>query len=192
MLGIGYWKSGTAFCILNSYFSILPMNPLQSSFQYQSYGDIGELNESDAFLLQKARSVTAHAHAPYSNFRVGAAVRLASGEIVTGSNQENASFPLGLCAERVAMATVSSLYPGIAVDAIAVSYENGNGSSDHPVSPCGICRQVLAEYEEKLHYPIRLILSGMSGEVLVISSVKLLLPLSFSAGDIHKQAEEDT
>src|SRR5206468_4095379 len=117
-------------------------------FQYQLYDDLSELNEKDAELLKKARSVTSEAYAPYSNFHVGAVAMLTNGETITGTNQENASFPVGLCAERSLLATAASLFPGQPIDTIAVSYHNKNNNteSNHPISPCGMCRQLLQEY----------------------------------------------
>src|SRR5215831_778375 len=93
-------------------------------FEYEIYESIDELTEEDAWLLSEAREVTSHAYAPYSNFHVGAVAKLANGEILAGSNQENASFPVGLCAERVLLASVSSLYPRVPVETIAISYRS--------------------------------------------------------------------
>ncbi|HVI44308.1 MAG TPA: cytidine deaminase [Chitinophaga sp.] len=153
-------------------------------FEYLVYNDITGLDDQDVWMLKEAREVTKHAHAPYSRFQVGAVVKLKNGETVTGSNQENASFPVGLCAERVALAAVSSIHPGVEIDTIAVSYHNLNGDSSRPISPCGMCRQALAEYELKQSTPIRLILGGLSGKVYVVSKANDLLPLSFSSEDL--------
>src|SRR5687767_2448844 len=125
------------------------------------YDSIEELNEDDAWLLSEARAATQFAYAPYSNFNVGAVARLTNGEMVTGTNQENASYPAGICAERVLLSSVASQYPSVAVETIAISYNNMKGKSDTPVSPCGICRQSLAEYQQRTQKPIRIILSGM-------------------------------
>ena len=126
-------------------------------FQYQVYDDISELNEKDTRLLKEARSVTKQAYAPYSNFHVAAVALLSNGEIVSGTNQENASFPVGICAERVLLGTAAMLHPTIAIESIAVSYNSENVKTDHPISPCGMCRQALLEYETRLKKPIRLI-----------------------------------
>jgi len=93
---------------------------------------------------------------------------------------------VGICAERVLLSAVASQFPGEAVLAMAISYNNGNGESIKPISPCGVCRQTLVEYEERTKTPIRIILSGMSGEVFVIENAKQLLPLSFTSGDLIK------
>ncbi len=104
-------------------------------FSYTVYDSINELDPQDAWLLNEAREVSQYAYAPYSNFLVGAVAKLANGEIVAGSNQENASYPAGICAERVLLSTSASMYPGIPVDTIAISYQQSNGPSDHPVAP---------------------------------------------------------
>ena len=161
------------------------MKNQQYSFDFIVYDSIDDLNLKDAELLRKAREATNHAYAPYSNFFVGAAARLKDGTIVTGSNQENASFPVGLCAERVLLSSVSSQYPSVAIESIAISYDNRNGESNKPVSPCGVCRQSLLEYEQRQHQPIHLILSGIEGEVYVIEKASMLLPLSFKREDIE-------
>ena len=161
------------------------MDTRKYSFEYLSFPGSDALPAPDAKLLTEAREVTAHAYAPYSNFRVGAVIQLANGAKVSGTNQENASFPVGICAERTALSTASSLYPGVPIDTIAMSYYNAaGGSSEAPISPCGMCRQTLAEYENRQEQPIRVILSGQTGKVLVLQTVKHLLPLGFSADDM--------
>lgn len=160
------------------------MNKEEYSFEFDVYNSIEELNEKDAWLLNEARGITVAAYAPYSNFNVGAVAKLANGEIVAGTNQENASYPVGICAERVLLASASTLYPNIAIDTIAISYNNNNGESSHPISPCGMCRQTLSEYEERVKQPIRLILSGMEGKVILIEKSSNLLPLSFGSEDL--------
>lgn len=144
------------------------------------FGSSSELNEDDRVLLEKARTATSNAYAPYSKFQVGAAALLANGEIITGSNQENASFPAGLCAERVMLSAISSLYPQIAIPVMAISYVQPGAQSNEPIAPCGLCRQTLQEYEFRSKQPIRLILSAMGGKVIIFSSVSDLLPLAFT------------
>jgi cytidine deaminase len=160
------------------------MKKSTEQFQYEVYDSIQELKQEDAWLLNEAREVAQQAYAPYSRFQVGAVATLANGEIVAGANQENASYPLGLCAERVLLASASSLYPQVPIVSIAISYANHNGESDHPVSPCGICRQSLLEFEKKMNQPIRLILGGLEGRVFIIPKAGLLLPLSFTSDDM--------
>ena len=160
------------------------MKEKEVRFVYEVHHSIKGLNKIDASLLEKSRNITSTAYAPYSNFQVGAVALLANGEIVNGSNQENASFPVGLCAERVLMSAISSLYPNIAIHTIAISYNNLNGESNHPISPCGICRQSLLEYQSRSNHPIRLIMSGMEGKVFIIPNAAMLLPLSFTSDDL--------
>jgi len=154
-------------------------------FSVEVYDSDEALATGDADLLKAARHATKGAYAPYSNFLVGAVAILANGKTVSGTNQENASYPVGICAERVLLSCIASQYPDVAIDTIAISYNNLNGVSDHPVSPCGICRQSLTEYEERVKHPIRLIMSGMQGEVYIVEKARQLLPLSFSASDLE-------
>jgi cytidine deaminase len=153
-------------------------------FSYKVYNGLEELPEEYQWLLNEAREVTEQAYAPYSHFQVGAVAKLANGEIVAGSNQENASFPVGLCAERVLLASVSSLFPKVPVETIAISYKGVGQKSDHPISPCGICRQSLQEFESRVGHSIQLILGGMTGPVFVIDSASRLLPLAFTSDEL--------
>lgn len=155
-----------------------------TSFQYQEFDNIEELSTDDKALLEKAKKTTSDAYAPYSGFLVGAVALLVNGETVTGSNQENASYPVGICAERTLLSAASSLYPGIGIQTIAISYNNTHGESNRPVSPCGICRQTLVEFENRTKQPIRLILSGLTGKVQIIEKASFLLPFSFTEEDL--------
>ena len=110
-------------------------------FSYEVYNDVSELKKEDADLVMQARAVTKQAYAPYSNFFVGAIAKLSNGEIVAGTNQENASYPVGICAERVLLGNAATLYPNVSVDTLAISYDSKEVPSDHPISPCGMCRQ---------------------------------------------------
>ena len=161
------------------------MKEQKFEFLFEVYDSIDELNEHDKQLLNEARNATQRAYAPYSNFHVGAAAKLINGKIITGSNQENASFPVGICAERVLLGASSSLYPEVAIETMAVSYQNKNAKSDHPISPCGMCRQALQEVEGRMKRPIRLILGGMEGKVFVIDSASSLLPLAFTNEELE-------
>jgi cytidine deaminase len=151
---------------------------------YEEYGSDKELPAGDAVLLAKARAVTVDAYAPYSHFRVGAAARLVNGAIITGTNQENASFPAGICAERTLLSVAASQYPGVGIDTLAISYDNENGLSDRPISPCGICRQSLQEFEQRTGKSMRVVLGGMEGKVLVLPESGLLLPLAFTSDEM--------
>ena len=151
------------------------MQEQHAGFTFLEYNSINQLNEADKLLLEEAAKVTANAYAPYSNFY---------DEIVTGTNQENASYPAGLCAERVLLSAAASLFPNTAVETIAISCKNHKGENNHPVAPCGICRQSLVEHEARFNNSIRLILGGPEGKVYVIPSAKMLLPLSFTGDDL--------
>jgi cytidine deaminase len=161
------------------------MNSKTITVTYNVFKNITELALSDAQLLQKAQEATALAYAPYSKFYVGAAARLKNGEIIVGSNQENASYPVGTCAERALLAYAANVFNEFAVEAMAISYTSLSGKSEIPISPCGMCRQYLVEYEKRYNHPIRLILGGFEGEVYVLESAGLLLPLSFTAESLN-------
>ena len=135
-------------------------------------------------MLSKARAVTRQAYAPYSNFFVGAVAELSNGEIVSGTNQENASYPVGICAERVLLGNAATLYPNVSIDTMAISYDSKNVKSDHPISPCGMCRQSLLEYETRTKKPIRLILAGQEGKIIIVKTVNYLLPFAFTSGEL--------
>ena len=160
------------------------MKEKKFEISYQVYDDINELSEKDAWLLNEARAVTEQAYAPYSNFHVGAVAMLENGEVVAGTNQENASYPVGICAERVLLGNATTLYPQVKIETIAISYNSEEVKSDHPISPCGMCRQALLEYETRLKKPIRLIMGGMEGKVHIIKTASLLLPFAFTSEEL--------
>lgn len=155
------------------------MKKEQLQAAYELYETPAELSEADAGLLRKAREVLENAYAPYSRFHVGAALLLENGEVIGGSNQENASFPLALCAERVALSAVESRFPGSRVLAMAIAVRNDRRKVERPAAPCGACRQVIVEKEWRQQSPMRIILQGESGPVLIFSSCRDLLPLTF-------------
>ena len=154
------------------------------SFDFEEYNSINDLSKEDAQLLRDAQNATKIAYAPYSNFLVGAMAMLTNGKKVAGSNQENASYPVGLCAERVLLSAASSIYPGVPIDTIAISYDGESVHSNRPISPCGICRQTLVEYETRFQHPIRLILGGKEGKIFIIPKASMLLPFGFSGEDM--------
>ena len=160
------------------------MTQEEHNFSFEVYDSIEELTPEDAQLVKEARKITANAYAPYSHFNVGAIAQLKNGKTVIGTNQENAAYPVGICAERVLLSAAATLFPNVAIDTIAISYDNKNGKSNHPISPCGICRQTLLEYEERVKQPIRLILSGLEGKLYIIKKASQLLPLSFGGDDL--------
>lgn len=155
------------------------MKKITIQHTYTSYASEAELDAADATLIQLAKKALAHSYSPYSKFKVGAAILLKNGEMLSGSNQENASYPLCLCAERVAIAAADAQYNGVPIIALAVTAKSANIQIKQPISPCGACRQVICETEIKHQEPIRLILQGESGEVQVFETAKDLLPFLF-------------
>ena len=154
-------------------------------FEYELVDHAGLLPISDQDLLNAAIKATETAYAPYSNFKVGAAALLSTGQIIIGSNQESASFPVGICAERTLLNSIGSQYPQATIISIAISYDPLNKPSTEPISPCGMCRQSLLDYENRYQAPIKIILAGKSGQVMVLPSAAHLLPFGFD-GSILK------
>jgi cytidine deaminase len=159
---------------------------ITGNYSYEVYNSAEDLNKLDKDLLVAAKKALINAYAPYSNFSVGAALLFEDGEIITGNNQENAAYPSGLCAERVAIFYASSQHPNKKIIAMAISAISKNQTINVPVPPCGSCRQAMAEYETKFNFPIRLIMGGESGEVFISPSVSNLLPLLFSSKNLGK------
>ena len=153
---------------------------------YNEYASNNELKSEDKNLLDKAHKAVDSSYAPYSRFHVGAAVLLENGETVIGSNQENAAYPSGLCAERVALFAASSQFPGIKIKAIAITVRSEKSVIAEPLPPCGACRQVMIEYEFKGNENMKVILQGESGAVLVFDSAEDLLPLTFNPNHLIK------
>ncbi|MER3497957.1 MAG: cytidine deaminase [Chitinophagaceae bacterium] len=159
------------------------MKEQKLEISYLVFESSDELEAKDKELLNAARQITKQAYAPYSKFYVGAAALLANGEMLTGTNQENASYPVGICAERVLLSTISSLHPQTSINTMAVSYDSDVASSDHPISPCGMCRQFLQEFENRFG-PFRIILGGMKGRVMILNSASQLLPFAFTREEL--------
>jgi cytidine deaminase len=162
-------------------FHQIDVNSLSSeefSFNYEVYNSASSLAEEDAILLQKAGEAALQAYAPYSGFRVGVAAELVNGEIITGCNQENASYPAGICAEGATMAVAAAKFPNVGIKNMAISYRS-TAVSDHPIAPCGICRQQMDEFRHRTMTPIRLILGGVTGKVIIVDDSSRLLPFSF-------------
>lgn len=145
------------------------------------FESVKELPESIQKLMHKAQEARERAYAPYSRFRVGAALQLANGTIVTGNNQENAAFPSGLCAERVAAFHAGATYPGVGFQTLVLTVRSLTKEVTMPTPPCGACRQSLAEYEVNQKTPITLYFMGETGNVVQANSVKDLLPLIFDS-----------
>lgn len=142
-----------------------------------------ELQPNELELIEAAREIARNAYAPYSEFRVGAAVRLESGKIVTGSNQENAAYPSGLCAERTALFYAGAQYPNEAVTAIAITAIRKDGKFVRLTSPCGGCRQVMLEVSDRFKRPFKVYMPG-SDTVTIIEDNRLLLPINFDASSL--------
>lgn len=140
-----------------------------------------QLSEADAELLRRAEEASKLAYAPYSRFFVGAALRLVNGQFVIGTNQENVAYPSGLCAERVALFSSSTNHPNEPIEAMAVTARSEKLIHEDPLSPCGNCRQVIAEYQNKQKSPIRLIMGGQGDEVWIFEDSSVLLPFGFEA-----------
>lgn len=146
---------------------------------FQEYKQLSDLNDSELQLVKAAIEARNSAYAPYSKYKVGAAVRMQNGEVVKASNQENVAYPSGLCAERVALFAAATTYPDHKIMSMAVYAENMGGNEDDPISPCGACRQVLMEYEQKQASPVSVVLSSDKGKSWVFHSVSTLLPFAF-------------
>lgn len=144
-----------------------------------------ELSPEDRELVEAAKEATRNSYSPYSEFKVGAALRLADGTIATGSNQENASYPLGLCAERTAIFHAQHQHPEQPITAIAIAaWANGHFYPE-AIPPCGACRQVMLEVEDRYQKPMRVLLYGANG-THVIKTVKALLPFQFVSDSLKK------
>ena len=142
---------------------------------------LDELPAADREVVEAARRATANSYAVYSHFNVGAAVRLVDGTIVCGTNQENAAYPSGLCAERTTLFWANSQYPDKAVDLLAIAARTDSGELERPIPPCGACRQVILETEKRFNRPVRIILYGSRECYVIEDGIKALLPLSFDA-----------
>lgn len=154
------------------------------------------VNEAESFadlpdelqpLVDKANQMAIVAYAPYSNYRVGAALLLENGHIIGGNNQENIAYPSGLCAERVALFAAAANYPGVAVKAIAIAAIDTHQHTDEACTPCGACRQVMAEYENKQDSPIVVVMPAGKGSYIITPNADSLLPLQFK-GAVNKKA----
>ena len=147
---------------------------------YQEFDSLNELNQEDLLLAKAAIDATSRSYAPYSNFNVGAALMYADGEIIQGSNQENAAYPSGLCAERTALFYASSRRPDLPIISLAIAAAQNGKLCDTPATPCGACRQVMAQYQTKGGRPMSVLLVG-GEKIWKFSSVDDLLPLTFNS-----------
>lgn len=155
------------------------MKKVSITCSFDVFESTQDLPQEVASLMQEAVDARKVAYAPYSKFRVGAAILLENGEVVIGSNQENAAYPSGLCAERTAIFYAGAKYPNVPFKMIAISATSDTNPTLSPIPPCGACRQSIAEYESRQSYPVELYFMGESGKVYRSESLENLLPLSF-------------
>jgi len=148
--------------------------------EIEEFDSINDLSTDDKELIIKAKDIAKTAYAPFSKFFVGAALRLKNGKIVTGNNQENIAYPSGICAERTALFYAGAQYPEEAVLSMAIAVFKNNNFSEYPVTPCGSCRQVMLETENRFKKPMRVIMFGEK-KIYIAHSIKDLLPLSFDS-----------
>ncbi|TDG36289.1 cytidine deaminase [Pedobacter changchengzhani] len=155
------------------------MNLVDLNISFERYADIKELNESDHLLCKQSEQALSSSHSPYSKFKVGTAIQLASGEVILGSNQENLAYPSGLCAERVALFTIGATYPNAVIESMAVTAQTSEFEILKPITSCGGCLQVMVEFERRQNKPIAVLFYCLNGEVLKVNTVKSLIPFAF-------------
>lgn len=155
------------------------MKEINITTSFKQFDSLKELPAEIQELMQEAITIRKNAYAPYSNFRVGAALLLENNKVVCGSNQENAAYPSGLCAERVAIFYAGANYPGVKINKMAITAASDTNPTTEPIPPCGACRQSIAEYEIKQEAPIEIFFMGEIGPVYKSDSIKNLLPFMF-------------
>lgn len=160
------------------------MKKIKVESDFTVYKSLEELPKEVKQLMLKAIEARRKAYAPYSQFFVGAAILLDNNEVVTGSNQENASYPSGLCAERTAIYYAGAKYPNVIIKAIAISAASQKHKTTNPVPPCGACRQTISEYEMKQNSPITIYFMGEEGEIMKSDSLENLLPFIFKKSSL--------
>jgi len=160
------------------------------NIQIEEFESKESLDKREVELLEKAQEAIKGSYAPYSEFRVGVALLLDNGEIIQGSNQENAAYPSGLCAERVAIFHAKSKYPNLKVKSIAITASSDNFVTRSPITPCGACRQVIAETESRQNDKIRIIMKGQKGIVQAVNGIENLLPLMFKEEQLKKSKKK--
>jgi len=162
------------------------MKNIDLTVSFKEFSGDDELQAEEKALLAEAKQAMDRAYAPYSTYNVGAAVLLDNGEIITGNNQENVAYPSGICAERVALFYASSRFPDIPVKAIAITAKAKDFKINQPVTPCGSCRQVMAETETRFGNKMKLIMKGENGKIIMVEGVNNILPLMFFAEQLKK------
>ncbi|MBR0246947.1 MAG: cytidine deaminase [Bacteroidales bacterium] len=156
------------------------MSELQLNIKYEEFASVAEMSPDDQKLVNLALEAQKGSYSPYSHFQVGAALKLADGTIVKGANQENAAYPSGLCAERTALFWAGANYPDVPLDTLAIAGSDHGVLCESPASPCGSCRQVMAEYQKKHGRPLKVILVG-SKRIRKFYKVDDLLPFIFDS-----------
>ncbi len=156
------------------------------SISFDEYNSLDELNSQDQILCIEAKKAMSNSHSPYSGFRVGVAVQLESGKIVYGSNQENVAYPSGLCAERVALFMIGTTYPDDKILSMAITAQTDHFLIKEPVTSCGACLQVMAEYEKKQSHPINVLFYCLNGTIIRTTGIKTLLPFAFEETRLQK------
>lgn len=157
--------------------------------EYEEYKPGEKLDDNDDALIHEANKAVACAYAPYSEFYVGAALKLDNGIVIKGSNQENSAYPAGLCAERVALFHAKSEYPNSIITSIAITSNTNRFETNEPITPCGSCRQVIAETEKRQNKKIRIIMSGKSTFTRVVNGIDSLLPMKFQEDKLKKRSK---
>lgn len=155
------------------------MKKSQFISDYVIYDDEKELSPLDAELMRQAHEAVANSYAPYSHFHVGAALRLANGVILKGCNIENAAYPSGLCAERVVLFAAQAQYPDVPIEAIAITAHSESKMINEPIPPCGGCRQVMVEAEQRSKCPMHILCQGQTGPVFAFDGIETLMPFIF-------------
>ncbi len=165
----------------------MPSTSSSLVFHYTEYDSAADLPADEQQLLQQAREASRKAYAPYSRYQVGAALLLEDGTLVIGSNQENAAYPSGLCAERVAFFAAGAQHPGKRIQKVAITAHALDFEVNHPVAPCGACRQAMVEYENRQEQDIRVLLAADTGKVYAVHSLHSLLPLVFREAKLRRE-----
>ena len=160
------------------------MSKKSINIEFVEYNSTEELSEGLKQLILKSEKILPNAYAPYSKFHVSSICRLSNGIEISGTNQENAAYPSGLCAERVAVFSAKSQYPSVDIEVVTITCKN---NSENPFTPCGSCRQVLMEYENNQQKPIKILLKAGHSKIWEFNSVNDLLPLAFNSSDLKKR-----
>lgn len=155
------------------------MDKIDLTVSYEIYNQINELSDEEQELCKDAEKALLTSHSPYSKFRVGAAVLLANGHVVLGSNQENVAYPSGLCAERVALFTVGTNYHNETIKKIAITARTENFKIEKPVTSCGACLQTMAEYENRQNEPLEVLFYCIDGKIIKVKGMQSLMPFGF-------------